>query len=131
MFPFILKLLDITVRTYSYCSFFFYSVLYCNYFFQGKSITDSLQISVTKPGFYYAAALQINLPLSLCGKVNVYCYFGDYKVNITNKNFNSCQFQGLLTTLLIDLTKNSYIKFKSLIKTVHDQIYQHRPFVNL
>lgn len=66
----------------------------CGADLNAESITDSLQISVTKPGFYFAAALQINLLLSSCGKLDVYCYLGEYKINITSKNFNSCQFKG-------------------------------------
>ncbi|CAC5390335.1 unnamed protein product [Mytilus coruscus] len=66
----------------------------CGADLEGESITDHLQISVTKPGFYYAAALQINLPSSSCGKADVYCFLGDYKVNITTKNFDSCHLQG-------------------------------------
>ncbi|XP_063427166.1 uncharacterized protein LOC134710704 [Mytilus trossulus] len=59
-----------------------------------------LQVSITKPGFYYTADLQIKLPLSSCGKLDVNCYLGDHKINITNKNFDSCQFKGLLTLLI-------------------------------
>lgn len=66
----------------------------CGADLEWESVADSLQISVTKPGFYYAAALQINLPLSSCGKIDVYCFLGVYKVNITTKNLDSCHLQG-------------------------------------
>lgn len=116
------------MRTYLYCFLFLFSLI-LRLLFQGKNITDSLPISVTKPGFYFSAALQITLSLSSCGIFYVNCYLGEYKVNITTHNLGSCNLQGLFT-LLIDLTKKSYIKFKSLINTVHGQVHQHRPFDN-
>lgn len=116
------------MQNYLYCFFLFKLIL--RLLFQGESITDSLQISVTKPGFYFTAALETNLSLSSCGTFNVYCYLGEYKVNITTNNFGSCHLKGLFT-LLIDLSKNSYIKFKSRINTVHGQVNQHRPFAKI
>lgn len=66
----------------------------CGANLKGKNITDHLQNSVTKPGFYFAADLQINLPMPLCGNLNVYCYLGEHKINITSKNFDNCHLQG-------------------------------------
>lgn len=63
----------------------------CGADLNGENITDHLRISVTKPGFYFASDLRINIPLSSCGKLDVYCHLGDYKVNITSKSFERCK----------------------------------------
>lgn len=63
----------------------------CGADLNGENITDHLEILVTKPGFYFATDLQIYIPLSTCGKLDVYCHLGDYKINITSKIFDSCQ----------------------------------------
>ncbi|XP_071162759.1 uncharacterized protein [Mytilus edulis] len=63
----------------------------CGADLNGENITDHLKISDTKPGFYFASDLRINIPLSSCGKLDVYCHLGDYKVNITSKNFEKCK----------------------------------------
>lgn len=83
--------------SHTYCRQFFLLILLI--IFQGQNITDDIQISVTKPGFYFAADLQINSHVPLSGKIDVYCYLGEYPITITSKKFDSSE--GLLTLLLV------------------------------